>query len=73
LSKGIAALTKAYSLCCYPILLKDIGNAFRIGGKGEMADRLDQEFLASRQRFQTSQLYQAFLDWRQALVGTTGE
>jgi len=70
LSKGIAALTKAYSLCSYPILLKDLGDAFRIAGKGLMANRLDHEFSANSLRFQTSQLYQMFLDWRKAILRT---
>jgi len=65
---AIAALTKAYSLRGFPIILLDIGKAFKMSGNRGLEVRLGREFRQRDKEFQHTQLYEMFPGWRQGIV-----
>ena len=70
---AIAALTKAYALCAFPVILRDIGKVFKMSGNRELEVRLRREFRERDKEFQHTWLYEKFLEWRQGIEGPLGE
>jgi len=69
--RAIAALTKAYALCCFPVTLADIARAFKMSGDRKMEARLSREFSECTKQFQHTQLYDMFLEWRKGILGSS--
>jgi len=70
---AIAALTKAYALCRYPVILADLARAYRVKGDAKMENDLNNEFSERNSTFQTNQLCESFLTWREGLLNPRAE
>jgi len=71
--RAIAAQTKAYTLCHFPIILVDIARVFKLSGNHELEVRLNREFCERDEQFQYTELYGMFLEWRTGILARLDE